>query len=103
MAALTMQSTVKLLDGKRIPALGLGTYLAAERACFLSLKHGYRMLDTATLYENEVGVGKALRDSKVDRSDVFVTTKVWNTDHGREKTLRAFRDSLKRCARDWSK
>ena len=97
MTALSLHSCVKLLDGKTIPVLGLGTYLAAEKACFLSLKHGYRMLDTATLYENEVGVGKALRDFNVERSDVFVTTKVWDTDHGREKTLKAFHDSLKRC------
>lgn len=96
MSSLSFQSTVRLLDGNTIPVLGLGTWLADERACFLSLKNGYRLIDTATLYTNEGGVGKALVDSKVDRSEVFITTKVWDTDHGREKTLAAFKESIKR-------
>lgn len=96
MSSLSFQSTLPLIDGSQIPVLGLGTYLADEKACALALKHGYRLLDTATLYENEGGVGKALRESGLDRKDVFVTTKVWDTDHGRERTTVAFKDSLKR-------
>lgn len=94
--SLSFQSTLPLHDGRRIPVLGLGTYMAEEKACALAMKHGYRLLDTATLYDNEGGVGKALRESGLDRKDVFITTKVWNTDHGREKTTMALKDSLKR-------
>ena len=96
MASLSLQSSLQLHDSNRIPVLGLGTWLAEEKACALALKHGYRHVDTATLYENEDGVGKALRESGLDRKEVFITTKVWDTDHGREKTLEAFKNSLKR-------
>lgn len=90
MSRLSLRSTVQLLDGNTIPVLGFGTYLVDEKACLLSLKHGYRMLDTASFYSNEEDVGKALRESKVDRSEVCITTKVWDTDHGRERTMESF-------------
>lgn len=89
---------VPLADGGSIPQLGVGTYKVppAQTATLVAgaLADGYRHIDTAALYGNEAEVGRGLRRSGVDRSDVFVTTKVWNEDHGFDATLRAFETSL---------
>jgi diketogulonate reductase-like aldo/keto reductase len=84
----------------KMPYLGLGVYLAREgeevtNAVTCALNAGYRHIDTATLYENEKGVGKAIKESGIKREDIFVTTKVWNSDQGYDSTLRAFDRSLK--------
>jgi len=80
-----------------MPLLGLGVYdmhgKETEQAIADALETGYRLIDTATLYANEEGVGRAIRDSGVARDDVFVTTKVWNSDQGYDTTLRAFDES----------
>ena len=89
-----------LTDGTTIPQLGLGVYKVAddeaERVVRIALDEGYRHVDTATLYGNEAGVGRAIRASGLDRDDVYLTTKVWNTAHGYDETLRAFDESLAR-------
>lgn len=89
-----------LNDGRTIPQLGFGVYkLADDRAPEIvgaALEAGYRSIDTATVYDNEPGVGRALRTSVVSRSDLFVTTKLWNDDQGFDATLRAFDASLGR-------
>jgi len=61
-----------------------------------ALEAGYRLIDTAMIYRNEEGVGKAIKESKVPRKEIFLTTKVWNTDQGYETTLKAFDASLVR-------
>jgi 2,5-diketo-D-gluconate reductase A len=89
-----------LLDGTSIPALGLGVYKvddkAAEAAVATALNSGYRLVDTAMLYRNERGVGRALRASSVAREDVYLTTKLWNDAHGRKAARRAFKASARR-------
>lgn len=81
-----------------IPQIGFGVWQVPEdevaSAVASALQAGYRHVDTAAAYRNEVGVGRALAESNVPRDDIFVTTKVWNDAHGREATLAAFDDSV---------
>jgi methylglyoxal/glyoxal reductase len=82
-----------------MPYLGLGVYQAPEevasvKAFEFALETGYRHIDTATLYQNEKSVGEAIRRSGIRRGDIFVTTKVWNSDQGYNATLKAFQKSL---------
>lgn len=99
-----MVTSIPLRDGGSIPAIGFGVYKVddaqAETAVGLALDAGYRHVDTAEMYGNEAGVGKAIRASGLDRDDVFVTTKVWNDHQGRDATLRAFDASLERLGTD---
>lgn len=85
---------VEMNDGRSIPVIGFGVWQVPDDvvvdATLKALEVGYRHIDTAYLYLNERGVGEALRRSGLDRADIFVTTKVWNTDHGYDETLRAF-------------
>lgn len=97
-------STYTLNDGSEIPALGFGTYkLAAgkeaESAVLHALKTGYRLVDTASYYANETEVGAAIRSSGIPRPEIFVTTKIWNTEHG--NPLAAFEASRKRLSLDY--
>ncbi|MFZ7089248.1 aldo/keto reductase [Curtobacterium sp. RRHDQ10] len=93
-----------LLDGRAIPAVGFGVYKVdddtAESVVGTALADGYRHVDTAEMYGNEAGVGRAVRASGLAREDVFVTTKVWNTHQGFDATLRAFDASLERLGTD---
>jgi len=90
--------TVTLNDGHTIPQLGFGVYKVADTAATAvvgtALEVGYRHIDTAALYGNERGTGIALRESGIPRDELFVTTKVWNSDQGYDETLRAFDTSL---------
>lgn len=99
-----MVTTFPLRDGRSIPAIGFGVYKVddaeASAAVGLALEAGYRHVDTAEMYGNERGVGQAIRASRLDRDDVFVTTKVWNDHQGRDATLRAFDASLDRLGLD---
>jgi diketogulonate reductase-like aldo/keto reductase len=97
----TLKSTVKLNNGVSMPLLGLGVYLTRPGketydAVKAALEIGYRLVDTASFYGNEEDVGRAVRDSAVPREEVFITTKLWNDDHGYDSALRAFDASLKR-------
>ncbi len=99
-----MQTTVTLNTGAPMPRFGLGVFRAGEdtsEAVQTALKIGYRHLDTAAIYKNEEGVGKGLRASGLARQDVFITTKLWNSDHGYDSALRAFDASLKRLGMDY--
>jgi methylglyoxal/glyoxal reductase len=94
-----------LHNGVNMPWFGLGVYKAEEgeevkEAVKTALKLGYRSIDTAALYGNEVGVGEAIRESGVPREEIFVTTKVWNTDQGYESTLNAFEASRQKLGLD---
>ena len=92
-------------DGRDIPQLGLGVYKVpdaeAARVVEVALDAGYRHIDTATLYNNERGVGDGVRASGVPRGEIFVTTKVWDDDHGFDKTRRAFDTSLELLGFDY--
>ncbi|XP_035893330.1 1,5-anhydro-D-fructose reductase-like [Anopheles stephensi] len=93
--------TVRLCNGHEIPVLGYGTYLAQQGQCVELVKKaidiGYRHIDTAFLYENEVEIGQAVRDKigegVIRREDIFVTTKLWNTFHDPQHVAEAFRRS----------
>lgn len=91
---------MKMNDGLLIPQLGYGVWQVpnneAEKAVLCALKAGYRSIDTAAIYKNEEGVGQALLNSDIARSELFITTKVWNEDQGYEETLKAFETSLKK-------
>ncbi|QMS85968.1 aldo/keto reductase [Candidatus Xianfuyuplasma coldseepsis] len=90
--------TFTLANGVSIPAIGLGTWKSREedayQATLWALEAGYRHIDTAQIYGNEEQVGRAIKDSKVPREDIFVTTKLWNTSQGYESTKKAFQHSL---------
>jgi len=96
----TVVPRTALLDGTSIPQLGFGVFQvdddAAERAVTTALEVGYRLIDTAKLYGNEAGVGRAIRASGLPRDEVYVTSKVWNDDQGYDATLRAFEASAAR-------
>lgn len=86
-----------------MPRLGLGVFRAGDatyNAVLHALSAGYRHVDTAAIYRNEADVGRALRDSDIPRSEVFVTTKLWNDDQGYDQALRAFDASLQRLGLD---
>ena len=90
-----------------IPAIGLGTYKIGltdndtYRAVRTGLDNGYRHIDTATLYENEKPVGKAIRESGIPREEIFVTTKLWGTDILNDRITKAFEGSLKNLGLDY--
>ncbi|MHA1985193.1 MAG: aldo/keto reductase [Promethearchaeota archaeon] len=102
---LNIKSTHKLNNGVEIPRLGLGTWdlrgKGAYQAVLWSLDLGYRLIDTASLYGNEIEIGEALKNSNVPREEIFLTTKVWNNDQGYNNTLNAFERSLKRLKVDY--
>ncbi|WP_269921878.1 aldo/keto reductase [Psychrobacillus psychrodurans] len=103
---LNIHSTKQLANGIEMPRLGLGVYKMTEpdiaiQAITAALDYGYRHIDTASLYANEKEVGDAIRASNVPRKDIFITTKVWNTDQGYDQTLRAFEKSLELLGMDY--
>ncbi|MGQ3210603.1 MAG: aldo/keto reductase [Shinella sp.] len=99
------QTTITFHDGNSIPQVGLGVWQTpndtAVTAVKAALATGYRHIDTAAIYENEQGVGEGISTSGVDRSEIFLTTKLWNSDQGYEQTLKAFDASLKRLGTDY--
>jgi len=95
-----------LNNGVQMPWFGLGVYKTepgqeVETSVRLAIENGYRSIDTAKLYNNEEGVGQAIRDAGVKREDIFVTTKVLNSDQGYESTLQAFEASRQRLGMDY--
>lgn len=98
--------SIKLNNGVLMPQIGLGVWEAqegseVEDALATALTAGYRMIDTAKIYGNEQSVGKAIRESSVPREEIFVTTKLWNTDQGYDSALRAFDASLQALDLDY--
>ena len=95
-----------LNNGLEMPWLGFGVFKMSdgqevEQAVRYALETGYRSIDTAAVYGNERGVGKAIRESGVPREDIFLTTKVWNDDQRKKRTLAAFEESLERLQTDY--
>lgn len=103
---LGIQSRVKLNNGGEIPVLGLGVFQASagdetQNAVRWALDAGYRHIDTARIYGNEADVGEAIRASGVPREEIFVTTKLWNSEHGEKHALHACASSLLRLGLDY--
>lgn len=95
-----------LKNKAEIPSLGFGTWLIengdeAVRIVSAALKCGYRHIDTAAAYGNEESVGKAVRESGIDRSEIFVTSKVWNTERGYDKAMAAFEATMEKLGLDY--
>lgn len=94
-----------LNNGIEMPQLGYGVWQVpddeAERTVALALEAGYRSIDTAAVYGNEEGTGRAIAASGLPREEIFVTTKLWNADHGYDAALRAFDASLARLGLDY--
>ncbi|MBU5317656.1 aldo/keto reductase [Clostridium bornimense] len=90
-----------LYNGIKMPSIGFGTYKSGNdedtaRIVKYALEIGYRQIDTASFYGNEVGVGKGIKDSGIKREEIFLVTKLWNDDHGYENTIKAFNKSLEK-------
>ena len=103
---ISLDSTVLLHGEVGIPQLGFGVFRIHEggdvaAAVAGALDAGYRHIDTAAVYRNEEGVGRAVADSNIDRSDVFVTTKLWNTDQGYDSAIAAVDVSLAKLGLDY--
>lgn len=95
-----MERTLRLNTGKEIPSVGLGVFRASPRETRSAVKEalslGYRHIDTAQIYGNEADVGAAVKESGLPREEIFVTTKLWNSEQGYDSALRAFDASLAR-------
>ena len=92
---------IRLYNGVEIPRIGFGTFKIADgkeviNTVKIALSTGYRHIDTASAYNNETGIGIAIKESGIPREDIFLTSKVKNTDQGYENTLKAFNDSINR-------
>lgn len=103
---MTEQPYVSLNDGTEIPQIGLGVWQASDGdetydAVLAAIKTGYRLIDTAMVYQNESAVGRAVKDSGVARKDLFITTKLWNSDQGHERVRPAIENSLERLGLDY--
>ncbi|MEE1742120.1 aldo/keto reductase [Streptomyces sp. BE147] len=97
--------SITLNNGLEMPQLGFGVWQVpddeAEKAVATAIESGYRSIDTAAVYENEAGTGRAIAASGVARDELFVTTKLWNGDQGHDAALRAFDASLDRLGLDY--
>lgn len=103
MAPSHNHTTYRLHDGSEIPAIALGTWRSsnedAQKAVKIALQNGYKHIDTASAYGNEEGVGKGIKESGVKRERIFLTTKLWNTEHKNPEA--ALDASLKRLGTDY--
>ena len=97
-----MNENFKVLsNGIKMPSIGFGTYKSGSdeetaKIVKYALNIGYRQIDTASFYGNEVGIGNGIKESRINREDIFLVTKLWNDDHGYDKTIEAFNKSLER-------
>ncbi|KGX85582.1 aldo/keto reductase [Pontibacillus litoralis] len=94
-----LQDTISLHNGVQMPRLGLGVFKVEDgeeviHSVKTALAHGYRSIDTAAVYQNEEGVGQAIRESGIAREELFVTSKLWNADQGYESALQAFETTM---------
>lgn len=94
-------ATFQLKDGKQMPVMGLAVYMMKQgeetyNAVKWALDAGYRMIDTAAIYDNEESVGKAIAESGVSRGEIFLATKLWDSDHGYDATIQGLETSLKK-------
>ncbi|MES1039759.1 aldo/keto reductase [Peribacillus simplex] len=101
-----IRETITLHNGVKMPQLGFGVFKVKNgnetvESVKKAIEVGYRAIDTAAIYENEEGVGQAIRECGVPREELFITSKVWNTEQGYETTLQAFDDSLNRLGLEY--
>lgn len=101
-----IKGSFELHNGVEMPYFGLGVYLSEDgqeviNAIKWAVEAGYRHIDTASVYKNEEGVGQGVAESVANREDIFVVSKVWNSDQGYDSTLRAFDASLERLGMDY--
>ncbi len=101
-----LKGTFELHNGVKMPYFGLGVYLSEDgneviNAVKWAIEAGYRHIDTAAIYNNEKGVGEGIRQSGINREELFVVSKVWNADQGYDNTLKAFDESLERLQLDY--
>lgn len=106
MALRGLNDTYTLNNGVKIPVVGFGTWQTpdgevAEKSVLAALNSGYRHIDTAAAYGNEESVGRAIKKSGIRRDELFVTTKLWNSDHGYENTKKAIDTSLMKLGLDY--
>jgi len=106
MKEIRIDTRVKLNNGVEMPVFGLGTYLSrsgreTKESVLFALEIGYRHIDTASMYGNEKDVGEAIRKSGIPREEIFVTTKLWNSDHGYDSAISAFEQSLRNLELDY--
>ena len=97
---------VKLNNGVEMPRFGIGTFLqpsdeVCEQSCLTALKAGYRHIDTAHAYQDEAGVGRAVKESGIPREEIWITSKLWPTEYGEGKTLKAIDEMLDRMQLDY--
>lgn len=102
----SLKDTVKLHNGVEMPWFGLGVFKVKEGTEVIdsvkaAIKNGYKSIDTAAIYQNEEGVGQGIRESEVPREELFITSKVWNSDQGYESTLQAYETSLQKLGLDY--
>lgn len=102
---MDINKSITLSNGVKMPQLGFGVWQVnneqVSSAVTAAIENGYRSIDTAKIYENEVGTGEGIKNSGIKRGDIFITTKVWNDEQGYDNTLKAFDDSLKRLSLDY--
>lgn len=103
---MSIEKTILLSNGVEMPRIGYGTFRmkdaeVAYRGVLDALEAGYTHIDTAAIYDNEEAVGRAIKDSGIARESLFITTKVWNSDQGYDKTLGAFETSLQKLGLDY--
>ena len=103
---MQINTRTELNDGYTMPLFGLGVYRSAEgaqcrQAVQWALEAGYRLIDTAAFYDNEASVGEAIRACTIPREELFVTTKLWNSDQGYDACLRAFDVSMDKLGLDY--
>ncbi|WP_272447302.1 aldo/keto reductase [Aquibacillus salsiterrae] len=106
MMVKSLQDTTTLHNGVKMPWLGLGVFKVqdgqeAVDSVKAAIKNGYRSIDTAAIYKNEEGVGQGIQEAGVAREELFVTSKLWNSDQGYESTLAAYETSLKKLGLDY--
>jgi diketogulonate reductase-like aldo/keto reductase len=104
--AKNLADCITLSNGVKMPWVGLGVWKSkegeeVENAVKAAIKAGYRSIDTAAAYGNETGVGNAIRECGVPREELFITTKVWNSDQGYDTTLQAFEESRKKLGLEY--
>ncbi|MCK6205781.1 MULTISPECIES: aldo/keto reductase [Bacillus] len=102
----SLQDTTKLHNGVEMPWFGLGVFKVQEGSEVIdsvkaAIKNGYKSIDTAAIYGNEEGVGQAIKESGAPREELFITTKVWNSEQGYDSTLAAFDESLSKLGLEY--
>ena len=101
-----LQDTTTLHNGVKMPWFGLGVFKVEEgsevvESVKAALRNGYKSIDTAAVYRNEEGVGQGIKEAGVPREELFITTKVWNSDQGYESTLQAFETSMEKLGLEY--